>query len=168
MRRTAPTTDLDPRFSSASASPTGWEEAAGRLERAEIYWLSTVRPSGQPHVTPLIGIWNNARFNFCTGPTEQKAKNLAANARCTVTTGCNLMSEGIDVVIEGEALRIRDDNRLQALADAYASKYKGWDFKVRNGVLVGEGGEAVAFEVVPRAAFAFGKGESFSHTRYRF
>jgi pyridoxine/pyridoxamine 5'-phosphate oxidase len=168
MKSTAPTTDLDSRFSSPGAIATNWSEAARRLEAAEIYWLSTVRPPGQPHITPLIGIWNRDRFSFCTGADEQKAKNLASNTRCTVTTGCNVMSEGTDVVVEGEVLRIRDDNRLQALADAYASKYEGWIFTVRNGLLIGEGGEAIAFEVVPKVAFAFTKGEIFSQTRFRF
>ena len=47
-----------------------------------MYWLSTVRPDGRPHVTPLLGIWLDGALYFCTGPDERKAKNLARNPRC--------------------------------------------------------------------------------------
>ncbi len=52
-----PVTELDARFSSNDATPTGWEEARGQLEDAQVYWLSTVRPDGRPHVTPLLAVW---------------------------------------------------------------------------------------------------------------
>ena len=46
------------------------------LEQAELYWLTTVRADGRPHVTPLIGIAEDAAVYFCTGLREQKARNL--------------------------------------------------------------------------------------------
>jgi len=27
------------------------------LEKAEVFWLSTVRPDGRPHVTPMVSVW---------------------------------------------------------------------------------------------------------------
>ena len=76
-----PITELDPRFSSAGATPTSWSEGCERLEEAEVYWISTVRPGGRPHVTPLLGVWVDGALHFCTGPDERKAKNLAHNPR---------------------------------------------------------------------------------------
>ena len=73
----------------------------------QIYWLSTVRPDGRPHVTPIAAVWLDGALHFCTGPTERKAKNLARNRYCVVTTGTNAL-EGLDVVIEGEAVRVTD------------------------------------------------------------
>ena len=102
------------------------------------------------------------------GTGGKTAKNLAANARCTETTGCNVLNNGIDVVAAGEALRFRDGNRLRALAGAYASKFDRWHFTVCKSVLLGKGGEACAFEVAPRVAFAFAKGEPFGQTRLGF
>ena len=74
-----PLAELDARFSSPGVSPTRWAEGRRRLEEAEVYWLSTVRPDGRPHVTPLLSVWLDGAMYFCTGPSERKAKNLARN-----------------------------------------------------------------------------------------
>jgi hypothetical protein len=34
-----------------------------------------VRADGRPHVTPLISVLVDGALHFCTGATEQKAKN---------------------------------------------------------------------------------------------
>ena len=161
-----PATELHAQFSSPGASATLWAEGRRELEVAQIYWLATVRPDGRPHVTPLLAIWMDGALYFCTGPDERKAKNLAHNAHCVITTGCNLL-EGLDVVVEGEAVQVRDEATLQSLAALYASKY-GWRYQVRDGAFYGEGGRALVYEVAPATAFGFGKGESSSQTRWRF
>ncbi|HEY6550491.1 MAG TPA: pyridoxamine 5'-phosphate oxidase family protein [Solirubrobacterales bacterium] len=163
-----PETSLDGRFSEPDATPTDWAEGRDYIEAAELFWLSTVRPDGRPHVTPLISVWLDDAAYFCTGADEQKAKNLARNPHCALTTGCNLLNEGLDVVIEGEAERVSDDTKLARIADAYESKYgRTWHFEVGDGVFHHEGGEALVFEVAPTTAFGFGKGE-YSQTRWRF
>jgi uncharacterized pyridoxamine 5'-phosphate oxidase family protein len=165
-----PTVELDPQFSSENASPTPWEKARELLQKAEVYWLSTVRPDGRPHVTSLVAVWLDGALYFCTGKTERKAKNLVHNAHCIITTGCNTLSSGVDLVIEGEAVRIIDESRLQRVADGYASKYNSpFLFTVRDNVFLNsEGGEALVYKVVPVTVFGFGKGEVFSQTRWRF
>ena len=169
MARTEPVTELDARFSSEGATPTGWSQAREGLEGAEVYWLSTVRPDGRPHVTPLLAIWHDDTLNFCTGATERKAKNLEHNPNVILTTGSNSLREGLVLVVEGDARRITDDARLQALADAYESKYgKDWHFDVRDGTFHQGDIEALVYEVAPTTAFGFGKGEHYSQTRWRF
>jgi general stress protein 26 len=173
MTETEPTAALGTEFSSPDAAPKPWSEVRTALERAEVFWLSTVRPGGQPHVTPLIAVWIDGALYFCTGPEERKAKNLARNPACVMTTGCNSLGEGLDIAVEGEAVNQRDPGKLQRVADAYAAKYgSGWRFTVRDGAFHHrEGGvdhRALVFEVVPATAFGFGKGEPFSQTRYRF
>jgi pyridoxine/pyridoxamine 5'-phosphate oxidase len=163
-----PETKLDRRFSSPNATPTDWTDGRERIEEAELFWLSTVRPDGRPHVTPLISVWLDGAAYFCTGSSERKAKNLAQNPNCILTTGCNLLEEGLDVVIEGEAERVTDDAKLTRIADAYESKYgSDWHFDVRDSAFHHEGGEALVFEIVPTTAFGFRKGE-YSQTRWRF
>jgi general stress protein 26 len=161
-----PTAELEPQFSSDNATATPWPKARGQLEKADIYWLATVRPDGRPHATPLLAIWLDGALYFCTGPSERKAKNLAHNSQVVITTGCNVL-EGLDVVVEGEAVQVSDEVKLQRLADAYASKYD-WHYAVRDGAFYGEGGRAEVYEVSPTTAFGFGKGEMSSQTRYRF
>jgi Pyridoxamine 5'-phosphate oxidase len=168
------TASMDPRFSSPSAVARPWAETRAELDRAGVYWLSTVRADGRPHVTTLIAVWFEGALYFCTGPGEQKAKNLAANPHSVLTTGRNTYDEGLDVVVEGDAVRITDDDRLQAIAGAFEQKYGSeWHFDVRDGAFAHADAPdpddfAHVFEVVPVKVLAFAKGEPFSQTRYRF
>ncbi|MGW7053413.1 pyridoxamine 5'-phosphate oxidase family protein [Streptomyces sp. NPDC054887] len=163
-----PRTDLDSRYSEQDASATPWSEAVPRLARAELFWLTTVRPDGRPHVTPLLAVWQDEALYFCTGPAERKAKNLARNPHVVLTTGANTLREGFDLVVEGKAVRESDERRLRRLAAAYEEKYgPDWHFDVRDGAFYGEGDRAVVFRVAPVAAFGFGKGV-YSQTRWLF
>ncbi|MCU1448014.1 MAG: pyridoxamine 5-phosphate oxidase [Acidimicrobiales bacterium] len=163
-----PVTELDARFSGPGAIPTPWDVVRQTIDDAELFWISTVRPDGRPHVTPLPAVWQGGALHFCTGAAEQKGVNLARNPHCSLTTGNNAWKTGLDVVIEGDARRVTDEGRLQRLADAWESKYKGdWHFEVANNAFQGDGGEALVFEVVPAKILAFAKGD-FAQTRYRF
>lgn len=166
-----PVTELEPQFSSGDAQPTPWAEAINQLERAEIFWLSTVRPDGRPHVTPLLAVWLDDALYFCTGAQERKARNLAHNAQCVLTTGCNkLWEDGLDLVVEGQAVQVGETARLQRIADRFEAKYgSDWRFTVHDGKFQGiQGNIAVVYEVRPVKAFGFGKGATFSQTRWRF
>jgi general stress protein 26 len=166
---TEPTTaKLDARFSDERAEATPWADAERALEQAELYWLSTVRADGRPHVTPLIGVAYGGAMHFCTGLREQKARNLEHNPRVALTTGNNKWAEGLDVVLEGTAVRVTGRDDLQRIADAYEAKYgSDWHFDVGDGVF-GEGELAAAvFRIEPDKALAFAK-DPHAHTSYRF
>ena len=177
MTMGTPSAKLDSRFSSPDATAVPWKEAEQQLKQAEIYWLSTVRPEGRPHVTPLIAIWLDGALYFCTGEDERKAKNLLKNKQVAVTTGCNALTDGLDIVVEGDAVVISDDAKLQRIADQYVSKYgEGWRFAVRDGAFyhaIGSDREAhtsrvVVFQVAPITVFGFRKGSGNGQTRWRF
>jgi general stress protein 26 len=170
MQHPDPVAELDARFSAADASATPWKRAQAALEAAEIFWISTVRPDGRPHVTPLLAVWLDGAMHFCTGADEQKARNLARNPRCSLTTGCNALGEGLDIVVEGEAAPVREKARLERLAALYEAKYgSDWRFEVRDGAFFHSGGSALVFELAPVTAYGFGKGkDGFSQTRWRF
>jgi nitroimidazol reductase NimA-like FMN-containing flavoprotein (pyridoxamine 5'-phosphate oxidase superfamily) len=166
-----PVTKLSPGFSSDAAVATEWSQARKDLEEAELYWLSTVRPSSRPHVTPLLGIWLDGAMYFCTGADERKAKNLDENPQCILTTGSNKL-DGLDVVVEGEAATVSDEAELLAIADTYEAKY-GARLTSREGEWFGLGdamrnGEALVYKVVPSTAWGFAKGEVFSQTKWVF
>jgi nitroimidazol reductase NimA-like FMN-containing flavoprotein (pyridoxamine 5'-phosphate oxidase superfamily) len=120
---TEPADELDARFSSADARPTAWREAHIRLSQAEVFWLSTVRPDGRPHVTPLLAVWHDDTLYFCTGPEERKARNLEQNPNCLLTTGHSGLEDGLDLVVEGIAAPVNDEAELRRVADSYESKY---------------------------------------------
>ncbi len=164
-----PAPEQDIRFGDPAAPPTPWADVIRVLERAELFWISTVRHDGRPHVTPLPAVWYENRLHFCTGPAEQKAVNISRNPRVALTTGCNLWKQGLDLVVEGTAVRVADDTQLRALADLWRIKYNGdWDFTVQDDMFNHQdGGSALVFGVAPAKALAFAKG-LFAQTRYRF
>lgn len=162
------TPEIDPRFSDPDATPTPWETVRRAIETAELFWISTVRADGRPHVTPLPAVWHDGALYFCTGAAEQKARNLARNPSCSLTTGTNAWKAGLDVVVEGAAEQITDDELLHVLARAWESKYHGdWRFDVVDGAFRHEAGTALVFAVVPVKVLAFAKGE-FAQTRFLF
>ncbi len=118
---------IDKRFSDPEAEPTPWAETFDALERAELYWITTVRPDGRPHVTPLIGVAADDAVYFCTGLEEQKGRNLQQNDQVVITTGNNTWAKGLDVVVEGQG---RPHRRRRAATAAR----RGLGGEVRRGV----------------------------------
>jgi nitroimidazol reductase NimA-like FMN-containing flavoprotein (pyridoxamine 5'-phosphate oxidase superfamily) len=168
MSPPVPTPELHARFSTPGAAATPWEDVVAALESAELFWISTVRADGRPHVTPLPAVWHDGALHFCTGPDEQKAVNLRANEACALTTGTNRWKAGLDVVVEGRAERVTDDALLRDLAAMWAAKYDGdWSYEVRDGAFVHPPGAAHVFEVRPTKVLSFAKGD-FAQTRFRF
>lgn len=166
--KTQPTTKFDSRFSDPGAGPTAWPDTARLLEEAELYWLTTVRADGRPHVTPLIGVAYEGAMHFCTGLREQKARNLEHRQRVALTTGVNRWAQGLDVVVEGTAVRVGDQDILQRIADAFEAKYGSvWHFDVGDGGFGSGEYTAAVFRIEPDKVLAFAK-EPHAHTSYRF
>src|SRR6202161_4200240 len=120
-----PVTKLDQRYSDAAATATGWEETRKVLEAAELFWISTVRADGRPHVTPVVAVWAEDAVCFSTGDGEQKFASLRASPRVVLTTGCNKWDQGLDVVVEGDAVQVTDDATLKRIAAAFTAKWDG-------------------------------------------
>jgi nitroimidazol reductase NimA-like FMN-containing flavoprotein (pyridoxamine 5'-phosphate oxidase superfamily) len=171
------TGQIDPRYGDASATPPTWADIERLLTDAQLYWIITVRADGRPHAVPLVGVWRDGAFAFCTGPEEQKQRNLDANPHVAVTTGstgANGWNSGKDVVVEGTAVRVTDPAALQGLAAAWSAKYgEDWRFEVRGQEFVelsgsggSTGGGARVYRVTPAKVIAFGDGHG--QTRYRF
>jgi hypothetical protein len=145
-------------FSEPDSTPTPWAAGLEQLLSADTVWLSTVRPDGRPHVTPLIAVWHADALWFATGPEERKAKNLALNPSCVLTTGRSDLVEGaLDVVLEGQAEQVTDDAELEPVATAFAGKYPTgpWDFVVRDGEFSDRdaGGRVIVFRLRPVRAW---------------
>jgi nitroimidazol reductase NimA-like FMN-containing flavoprotein (pyridoxamine 5'-phosphate oxidase superfamily) len=170
------TGQIDPRYGDASATAPPWEEIEELLTNAQLYWIITVRRDGRPHAVPLVGVWHDGAFAFCTGAEEQKQRNLDANGRVAVTTGstgANGWDSGKDVVVEGTAVRVTDADALQSLADAWLAKYgDDWRFEVRGQEFVelshsggSTSGGARVYRVQADKVIAFG--DAHGQTTYR-
>ncbi|MER5468265.1 pyridoxamine 5'-phosphate oxidase family protein [Streptomyces sp. NPDC002685] len=176
-----PTTELDARYSSAlnprpgaaEVTATEWAEAQRQLKAAEIFWVSTVRPDGRLHVTPVIAAWHDGVLYFSTGAGEQKARNLAQDGHCALTTGGNSLTEGLDLVVEGKAEPVVDPTVLEEVIAAYEAKY-GPHITAPEGTFHGIGdafrkGDVVVFAVAPATAYGFGRDDGvYTHTRWAF
>jgi nitroimidazol reductase NimA-like FMN-containing flavoprotein (pyridoxamine 5'-phosphate oxidase superfamily) len=168
---TSPVSTLDRRYSDPDAVATEWEETCQVLESAQVFWISTVRADGRPHVTPCAAVWLDGVLYFDTGVTQQKAANLRTNPHVILTTGCNYWDRGLDVVVEGDAVRVTDNDMLTGLAGLWASRWDGrFQFQVRNGSfhLEDEGLEVLVFSVTPTKVLAFTRGAQGGHTTHAF
>ena len=132
-----------------------WSWAEQRLKKSHNYWISTVRPDGTPHTMIVWGLWLDRQFYFSTGAESRKARNLAANPNCVIST--ELADEA--VIVEGTAQPAREPSFLKRFARLYQEK-SGWDMS--NSV------EPV-YAVIPRLSFGlFEKKFMGSATRWRF
>ena len=102
-----PVTELSA-FGSPNATPTVWSQAQDELAVAEVYWLSTVRPDGRPHVTPLLGIWLEGALYFCTDRTSEKRRT----SQPTVIGSLGQGKKKRYLVIEGTAESVSDHAEL--------------------------------------------------------
>jgi general stress protein 26 len=164
-----PVTTLDRRYSEANAEPTSWDVTRRQIEDAELFWLTTVRVDGRPHVTPVVAVWCNDALYFGTGENEQKERNLRTNRHVILSTGCNEWREGLDIVLEGVASRVTDQRVLGQLCEVWARKWDGrWTYVARDGHFENpDGSEVLPYTVAPSKILAFAKG-AFGHTLHQF
>jgi len=167
MSEIQPAVQLNDGFSEPGAAAPPWAEVSRVLSASEMVWLSTVRGDGRPHVSPLPAVWSDGTMYFCVGAHEQKARNLASDARCVIAAGANQFRSGLDVVVEGTAVRVTDNARLRRLAALWKSELD-WDFVVTDCGFRDPGDRVgLVFGVTPAKILAFGK-NPYSQTRYRF
>ena len=162
-------TTLDQRFSAPDTKAASWDQTSQVLADAQLSYICTVRADGRPHLTPLVAVWLDETLYFCTGADEQKAVNLRANPHVLLLTGNGQWDEGLDVVAEGDAVQVADQDLLERLAQAWTRKWDGqWQFQVGDGRFEhpGDNGSALVFAVRPAKILAFAKGQS-GQTRHR-
>jgi nitroimidazol reductase NimA-like FMN-containing flavoprotein (pyridoxamine 5'-phosphate oxidase superfamily) len=171
---TEPVTSVDERFSERNAKPTAWKDTRAVIEAAELFWVTTVRSDGRPHVTPLVAVWSDGALYFSAGADEQKTLNLSHNTHVILTTGCNDWDKGLDVVVEGVASRVLEHEVLVQVAEVWTHKWDGrWNYAIGAEGFHHQDGETVmeeniyVYKVTPMKVLAFCK-SPFSHTRHKF
>src|SRR5437763_6630841 len=96
-----------------------WSWAEQRLKKSHNYWITTVKPDSSPHTMVVWGMWQDGRFLFSTGSKSRKARNLAQNTNCVVST--EHAHEA--VIVEGVA-EIAEVSARRKFLPAYERKYK--------------------------------------------
>lgn len=93
--------------------PVDWAAVVEKLEAGSVpapdahnsrtTWLATINQDGAPHLTAVGAVWLDGTFWFQTGDTR-KGRNVERDPRCSLA----LSIRDADVVLEGEAVRVRD------------------------------------------------------------
>ena len=137
-----------------------WSWATAQLETSRNFWLSTRWPDGRPHIMPVWAVWHAGALWFSSSKSSRKARNLAADARCVLTTE----DPTNPVVVEGTAELLTDPSDLETLLVAENAKY-GTDY----GIDMLDPAVNCAYRVRPAWAFGLRAGEfTGSPTRWTF
>ncbi|MGH8947684.1 MAG: pyridoxamine 5'-phosphate oxidase family protein [Acidimicrobiia bacterium] len=132
-------------------------------------WLATTNPGGTPHVMPLGALWIDDAFFFTSGPGTRKSRNLEDDPRCVITVA----THDFDLVVEGEAVRVTDDAKLQHVADVFGAG--DWHPTVQDSAFTAEFSAPSAgpspwyvYEMTPKTIFALGASDPYGATRFGF
>jgi len=153
--------------------PIPWSRALAALEtgsqRNETSFLATTRPDGRPHLAGVGAVWEDGKVYFVSGDGTRKSRNVAENPSCAIS----ISLPGIDLVIEGEAQRVMDDETLQRLAKRYAEG--GWPARVEDGAFTYDYSAPSAgpppwnlFAIAPTTIYGVLAAEPGGATRWRF
>ena len=154
------------------AAPMPWSRALKQLEAGApggSYWLATTKPDGRPHVAAVGALWVDGKIYFTSSSRTRKGRNLAAKPDCV----CSVSLTGIDLVVEGTALRITDRPTLLRLAKRYADQ--GWPASVSGDAITAEYSAPSAgpppwnlYVLRPATAFGVATAKPFGATRWQF
>jgi hypothetical protein len=97
-----------------------WSWAVERLTTSQDYWVATIRPDGAPSVLPVWGAWMEGAVWFSSAFGSRRARNIAADPRCTVTNDDATQP----VSLQGTAERITDPAAIEAYTAVSNEKYK--------------------------------------------
>jgi hypothetical protein len=109
-----------------------WQRVETRLDRGleqapgttgpgrHTCWLATTNADGSPHLTGIGALWVSGLFYFETGETTRKGRNLARDARCSLSVA----TDEFDLVVDGEAALVDDRAVVADLAGRWAAE--GW------------------------------------------
>ena len=150
-----------------------WSRARDLLDGGALVeaasFLGTVRPDGRPHSARVGAAWYDGDVYFQTGKQTRKARNLDANAACTLSVSLT----GIDLVFEGVAERITDGPTLEAVAAVW--REGGWAAEVsRDGIVAPYNAPGTGpppwwvYRVAAHTVFGVATDEPYGATRWEF
>lgn len=144
-----------------------WSFAALRLSASHDYWLATTWSDGRPHVMPVWGAWIDEAMWFSTDQASRKARNIARDPRCVITTD----DPAEPVVVEGVAAFVRDRSEISRFVDGLRAKYASeWvDDLYTVDFFDGALGGGATYRIEPHSVFALRTLEfEASPTRWTF
>ena len=114
-----------PTWSTAPVSPPLSPEVEARLLTERTVWLTTLRPDGSPHTTPVWFVHEPGTWWIGSGERNVKVRNLSLDPRVSLA----LPDGDHPVVAEGVA-HVHRGGFPQHVVRGFAAKYGGWDTTV--------------------------------------
>lgn len=119
MEPTAELLDFPEGYGKATGT-LAWTAVRAELERAQHYWVATVRPDGRPHVVPVEGLWIDDAWFYSGSKETVHYRSVAANPQAVM----HLEEATKAFIVEGEVLPIDPAQTFVArLAKASRQKY---------------------------------------------
>ncbi len=143
--------------------------AFGSLGSGTTHFLGTTRLDGRPHAAGVGAIWMEGDLYFTSGPGARKSRNLAENPACTLS----VRAEGIDLVFEGDGVRVTDAKTLEQVAAIY--REGGWPAEVEGDAFTAPFSAPSAgpppwhlYRLTFHTVFGVATAEPYGATRWRF
>ena len=102
------------------------DESARRVSEADVAWLTTLRPDGSPHTTPVWFVFDGSVISVATAARNAKVRNLRGDPRVSIAIDG---SSDAPFVAEGTGSLVPMVDVRGEVADAFARKYIGWDIR---------------------------------------
>ena len=100
------------------------KEALQKLEKSQNIWLTSVRPTGRPHMAPVWFAWHREKLYVCIEAESVKGRNIAKNPYVVLA-----LEDGSNPVIcEGYAAPVAEP-WPEAVTTIFKKKYD-WDLSV--------------------------------------
>lgn len=122
------------------------------LEAARIAHLVTLRPDGSPHVAPVWYEYTDGVFLVWTGRQTRKVKNLAGDARATLSIASEDQPYRY-VVAEGDVTVSESD--VWDVGFSIASRYEGAEGAAAFLEEYYEEGQSVVLQLAPRRTMSW-------------
>lgn len=161
----------DNQIPTVDESTIAWADARERVNHAQTYWLTTTDEDG-PHTRPVFAVLVDGRPCFASASTSKKSRLLQRRRPVSFAAS----TQGMDVVVRGDALRVVTTEDLTDIAAAYQSKY-GWPVERDGEALTAPYGAPTAgpppylvFAIEPKTVHAFGTDDQHGplSTRWTF
>ena len=120
------------------------------LSSSEMFWLSTVRRDGRPHVTPLPAIWLDGRSTSAPAPPSRRRGTSRPIPGASSRPARTSSGRGSTSWSRDPPYPVTDTAQLERLAAIWRSKLD-WDFEVADGAFRdSEGRRGLVFGVSRR------------------
>jgi len=90
-----------------------------KSEEMKMVHIATVKPSGEPHVVPVLALCYNRKLYFSADRDSAKVKNILNNNNVATITADSYKA----VVIEGKARLIGENEVASRIAELFQEKH---------------------------------------------